>query len=71
VFTVVAPLILVNVWPAVLQGGGRSAGYAMVGTFLLFGGASFFACKWVLEKFGVTVLRAPAPPLPCESRHGR
>lgn len=59
-FTMLAPLILVNVWPSILQAG-KPAGYVIAGTMLVLGGGSCLACKWLLEKLGIVCFR-PLPP---------
>jgi hypothetical protein len=69
ILSVLAPLVLVNVWPSLMQAGGRPAGYVMAGTFLVLGGVSFFACKWLLGKCGVVLVRPKSPS--CESRDCR
>ena len=60
VFAVLGPIVLFEFCPAVLEVGGRTTRYAMTATVMILGGGSFFSCKWVLEKFGVTILR-PRP----------
>jgi hypothetical protein len=62
---VVVPLVIINVWPGVFELRGRVERYAMVGGFLVIGGAGFFACKWLLEMCGVTVVRPRQPDPPC------
>jgi hypothetical protein len=68
---VVVPLIVVNLWPGVFELGGRIERYAMVAGFLLIGGAGFFACKWLLERFGITVVRPPQEEPTCKPKHLR
>ena len=61
VFAVLGPMVLFVFCPAVLEVGGRTTRYAMTATVMILGFASFFSCKWTLEKLGVTILR-PRPP---------
>jgi hypothetical protein len=68
---VVVPLIIVNVWPGVFELRGRSERWAMAAGFLLVGGAGFFAWKWLLERFGITVVRPPQPDPPCTRKQIR
>ena len=50
IFEVLVPLLLFNVFPAVLEAGGRTTRYAIVATFMALGWPSFLLCRWLLER---------------------
>jgi hypothetical protein len=63
VFAILAPLLLFVVCPAALQAGGRVTRWAITGTIMICGYPCFLFSKWLLEKWGIIVLRPPANSL--------
>jgi len=66
VFAVLAPILLFVVCPAALEAGGRVTRLAVTGTVMGCGYPCFLFSKWLLEKWGIIVLRPPA-----NSHHGQ
>jgi hypothetical protein len=54
-----APLLLMLVCPAALEAGGRVTRWAVTGTVMGCGYPCFLLSKWLLERWGIIVLRPP------------